>query len=196
MLAGCGRGGEVATTRQGLSPNQLELVANIAEHIIPATDTPGAREVGVHRFIDVMMAEYYPAVERERFRDGLVELDVRAGSACGRAYLGCTKEQQRALVAATDAEAFEAPAPRPVPDPKSETERGAGGTPSELKGDTIPRAAAPQPARHWFRTMKELTLLGYYTSEAGATQELRHVPVPGRFDGCVPVTSETKTWAV
>ena len=49
---------------------------------------------------------------------------------------------------------------------------------------------------HWFRTLKELTLLGYYTSEVGATQELRHVAVPGRADGCVPFAQIGRTWAV
>ena len=48
----------------------------------------------------------------------------------------------------------------------------------------------------FFRTMKELTVVGYYTSEAGATQELRHEAVPGRFDGCIPFAQVGRTWAV
>jgi hypothetical protein len=55
------------------------------------------------------------------------------------------------------------------------------------------QAFAQRGDPHWFRTIKELTVLGYYTSEIGATQELRHVSVPGRFEGCVPVG---RTWAV
>src|SRR2546428_751816 len=52
---------------------------------------------------------------------------------------------------------------------------------------------APPP---FFRTMKELTLVGYYTSEIGATRELRHAPVPGRFEGCVPLDRIGRAWAV
>jgi len=48
----------------------------------------------------------------------------------------------------------------------------------------------------FFRTMKELTLVGFYTSEAGATRELRHAPVPGRFEGCVPLDQIGRAWAV
>jgi hypothetical protein len=48
----------------------------------------------------------------------------------------------------------------------------------------------------WFRTLKELTVLGYYTSEIGATKELRHVAIPERFEGCVPLTEIGRTWAV
>src|SRR5207245_6091517 len=64
VLAGCegrpGRGGGGGGRRSGaLSSEQLELVATIAEHILPETDTPGARAVGVHEFIDAMLAEGY-----------------------------------------------------------------------------------------------------------------------------------------
>jgi hypothetical protein len=44
--------------------------------------------------------------------------------------------------------------------------------------------------------MKELTLVGYYTSEPGATQELRHEKVPGRYQGCVPLSEIGRAWAV
>jgi hypothetical protein len=57
-------------------------------------------------------------------------------------------------------------------------------------------AFADRSQPHWFRTIKELTVLGYYTSEIGATQELKHVAVPGRFDACVPFEQIGRTWAV
>src|SRR4029078_5592649 len=49
-----------------LSSPQSELVATIAEHILPATDTPGARAAGVDKFVDVILTDYYKAEERER----------------------------------------------------------------------------------------------------------------------------------
>jgi hypothetical protein len=152
VLAGCqaraAREGE--WTPRALTPEQAELVAAIAEHIIPETDTPGARAVGVHRFIDAMLAESFSADERRPFLAGLRDLEARA-------FLRQSPERQRALLEEMD------------------------------------RAATPGS---FFRTMKELTLLGYYTSEIGATRELRHEPVPGRFDGCVPLADIGRTWAV
>ncbi len=140
---------------RALTADQAELVAVIAEHILPETDTPGARAVGVHRFIDAMLAESYPAGERQRFLAGLAGLDDRARRAHGRGFVACAGTEQFALLDALDREA--------------------------------------QP---FFRTLKELTLVGYYTSEAGATRELRHVPVPGRFEGCVPLSQIGRAWAV
>jgi hypothetical protein len=156
VLAGCeaSRGVAGAWTPRALTTEQAELVATIAEHILPETDTPGARAVGVHRFIDVMLAEAYPARERQRFLAGLADVDARARRACGRPFLRCAATEQRTLLEELD---------REVP---------------------------------FFRTMKELTLVGYYTSEIGATRELRHAPVPGRFEGCVPLPPTGRTWAV
>jgi hypothetical protein len=47
-----------------------------------------------------------------------------------------------------------------------------------------------------FRLMKELTLLGYFTSEPGATQALRYLPVPGGFRGSVKLGKEERSWAL
>ena len=48
---------------------------------------------------------------------------------------------------------------------------------------------------HYFRMMKELALLGYFTSEIGCTQAQRYTESPGRFEPCVPYTDGEKTWA-
>ena len=120
--------------------------------------------MGVHRFIDAMLAESYPAEDRERFLAGLADVDARARRTCGRAFLQCATTDQRALLVRLDREAF---------------------------------ATTPGPGEAlFFRTMKKLTLVGYYTSEIGATRELHHAPVPGRFDGCVPLAEIGRAWAV
>ena len=149
-----------------LSPEQLEQVATIAEHIIPTTDTPGARVVGVHLFIDTMFAEYYTSAEREHLLNGLADVDARARRAHGRAFLACSQPHQRAILEQLDREAFAA-------------------------APNITLQSSPQ----FFRVTKELTLLGYYTSQPGATKELRYLQVPGRFDGCVPFGKIGRAWS-
>lgn len=56
---------------------QSELVATIAELIIPATDTPGARAAKVHEFIDLIVAEWFTSEERQRFLAGVAGLEAR-----------------------------------------------------------------------------------------------------------------------
>ncbi len=157
VLAGCeARRAPAAGWRlRVLSADQAEMVATIAEHVLPETDTPGARAVGVHRFIDAMVAESYAAEERQEFLTGLEGVNDRARRVYGRAFLACAASDQLALLGELD------------------------------------RAGDP-----FFRSLKELTLVGYYTSEVGATRELQYTPLPGRYDGCVPLAQIGRTWAV
>jgi len=166
VLAGCqaARVPDDAWVPRAFTRPQADLVAAIAEHILPETDTPGARTAGVHRFIDAMLAESYAAPERKGFLAGLADVDARAGRISGHPFLQCTVADQRALLEVLDREAF---------------------------------AAGPDPLETpFFRTLKQLTLVGYYTSQTGATRELHHAPVPGRYDGCVPLAQVGRTWAV
>lgn len=48
----------------------------------------------------------------------------------------------------------------------------------------------------FFLRLKELTTTGYFTSEIGATKALEYLPVPGQFNGCVPLKPGQKTWAL
>ena len=169
FLAGCERrdaagGDDAGFTPRALTSAHAQLVALVAEHIIPTTDTPGARAAGAPGFIDMMLADSYAPADRSHFVTGLADLDARAVNRHGRPFARCDDRDQLALLEIVDREAF---APR------------AAGAPT-----------------HWFRTMKELTLLAYYTSEIGATKELRYVQVPGRFEGCVPFARVGRTWAV
>src|SRR5881398_2269166 len=117
VLAGCEerRTPDGAWTPRALTVDQLELAATIAEHILPETDTPGARTVGVHRFIDAMLADSYPDEERRQFLAGLADVDARAQRSCGRAFLRCATAEQRTLLEQLDREAFGATAPPEVP---------------------------------------------------------------------------------
>ena len=60
---------------------------------------------------------------------------------------------------------------------------------------TLCPAITADAPRHWFRMMKELTLLGYFTSEFGYTKAMRYVESPGRYDPCVPYTKGEVSWA-
>lgn len=195
VLAGCGEA-SAATSQwkpRATTSAESELIAAVADQIIPRTDTPGARDAGVHRFIDTMLAEYYTPAERETLLKGVADVDARAQAAHAKPFLRCTQAQQRATLDTVDREAFPTTpvqaGSQNATDASRETERGGGGTAASS-------SAPPGSTRHYFRTIKELVIVGYYTSQPGATKELRYVQVPGRFDGCVPMSKIGRTWAV
>lgn len=78
-----------------LSPHQDAIVLAACERIIPATDTPGAAEVQVDRFIDTMLADWYAAAEQKRFLAGLAELDEQR-------FLERTAAEQAAIIEGLD----------------------------------------------------------------------------------------------
>ena len=102
-----------------LSAAQLELVATIADRIIPPTGTPGARAAGVHRFVDALLTDYYLAPERDRFLAGLQAMDYHARRANGKPFMQLTRKQQDALLMQLDREAF-TPKPMVASDDKSQ----------------------------------------------------------------------------
>ena len=149
-----------------LSSDQLELVAVMADHIIPATDTPGARGAGVHRFADALLTDHYPADDRQRFLAGLGEVDARARSRQNKQFIECTPAEQVAMLKEMDEAAYP-----------------PGRDPSE------------RPTETWFyRRLKEVTLVGYYTSEIGASRELRVNPMGG-FRGDIPFQRGGREWS-
>lgn len=209
VLAGCERGApDAAKTAQAasaLTADQKELVATLADHILPRTDTPGARDVGVHDFIDVMMAGYYPKEERDRFVAGLARVDQRARTAFGKPFVQAPAAQQLQLVHALNRQAMSdpaaqktSPAEEPVLQPtgvetgrSDETQAAASGA-VMLDRDWDPEDVGRQS---FFRTLKELVLVGYYTSEPGATRELRMNPM-GVWRGDIPYQpASAQSWA-
>jgi hypothetical protein len=64
---------------------------------------------------------------------------------------------------------------------------------SQLDKDA--RAAVAKGDVHYFTMIKQLTLFGFFTSEAGATQVLRHMPIPGRYDGALAYKPGDRAWA-
>ena len=145
-----------------LDPHQNDTVVTIADLIIPATDTPGATAAKVNEFIDLVVGEWFDADERKRFLDGLADVDARSRKRFAKDFTAGTPEQQTELLQLLDADLAAL---------RDAERRG-----EEREGSTSQR---------FFRTMKRLILLGYYTSEVGATEELHNPIIPGRYDGCV-----------
>ena len=75
----------------------------------------------------------------------------------------------------------------------AERDKSLAASGAQHKSD--PNYKAPELPNHYFRMIKELTLLGYFTSEIGATKALRYVAVPGRYDGSVPYKKGDRAWA-
>ncbi len=98
VLNGCTARPELAFTPVFLTPEQAALVAEVAEIIIPRTDTPGAKDAGVPSFIDVMVKDCYKKEDQDSFLAGLADFDKGAKDAYGDAFLDLDAAQQTEYV--------------------------------------------------------------------------------------------------
>jgi hypothetical protein len=172
LLNGCSpKKQEVLWQPVFFSKEQGAIVAEVAEIIIPRTRTPGAKDVGVPGFIDTMLQDVYEQEDRERYLSGLQEFDDAARKAHGKAFVDLSKAQQTELVQKFNDDAVA-------------TELAYDPRPADLK-------------RPFILMTRELTLLGFFCSEVGATQVLQYIAVPGAYQACVPVAQagNGKAWA-
>ena len=89
-------------TVDGLSPAQLALVTAMADTIIPRTDTPGASDVGVPAWVNVVVAEYYTEAERTPFLSGLDAIDALSTRVAGAPFAGLSAGARDPVMAALD----------------------------------------------------------------------------------------------
>lgn len=174
FLDGCKTSNETATAANfAFSPDQLNLVSEIAEIIIPKTDTPGAKDAKVGEFIQLMLKDCYYEKDQKSIMAGLAKLEDKN-------FMKATPEEQTTLLTSAEQESID------------ELKRiGEERTKAKTAGQVFEEPGVP-----FFRLMKELTLLGYFTSDLGAQQALEYVAVPGRYDGCIDLKPGQKAWAM
>ena len=80
-----------AGTPTALSPSQEALLAEIVETIIPATDTPGAKELGIHQFVQKMVADCFEKKVQEGFASGLDLVEETAKKNGGSSFVALDK---------------------------------------------------------------------------------------------------------
>jgi hypothetical protein len=151
------------------SDGDIALLDEIGDTIIPATNIPGAKATNIGAFIAMMVADCYPASAQRAFRDGLVKLPADYSARYGENFIGGKPENRTQFLNALDAEQRKYTAV------------------SRRKSDDLAAGVSNEEAPpHYFRMMRELTILGYFSSEIGSTKAVRYLEVPGRYDGNVP----------
>lgn len=138
-----------------LSTLQFTLVDAIAERILPRTDTPGARDVGVPSFIDLMFGAYMTAADKTTWVEGLADVEARSQRAHGKGFAHVAAAQQDAMLKTVAAD-------------------------SQRKEKTF------------FHQIRDLTLVGYFTSEPVGRNVTQFDPIPGRYDACLPLSEVGK----
>ena len=148
------------------SESQLAFMNEIADTILPTTTSPGAKTANVGKFMSVMVFDCYEAADQKIFMEGLKKIDELSEKKFSSSFVKATTPQRTELLQTLDKEQKDYQA-----------------------------AKTTEAPSHYFRMMKELSVLGYFSSKEGATQALRYLPVPGKYDGAYPYKKGDKAWA-
>jgi hypothetical protein len=143
---------------RALSAARMALVTALADSILPRTDTPGAVNVGVPAFVDLLLAEWYPDDEKRDLLAGLDALDARARSAGGKPLAELDQAGRAGVLATVDGK------------------EGAAGSPEGA-----------------YRKLKEAIVFGFLTAKPIGEMTATMPIIPGRFDGCVPISGGARS---
>lgn len=182
FLTGCKAGGKTAAE---FTPANISLLDEIAETIIPATNTPGAKAAKVGEFMKVMVTDCYTQAQQDAFMKGISSVDEACKKMHSKNFMDCTSEQRHSFLVSLEKEAKKFNETVEEKDKPKRDEYNAKGKPYDF-------VASPP---HYYTMMKQLTLGGFFTSKTGMTETLRHIPVPGKYDGAFPYAKGDKAWA-
>ncbi len=172
---------------QFLAETDASLLDELSDIILPATDTPGAKEAKVVRYMDMMIKNIYKAEDQEAFNLGLTgfknllqkEQEVEPTKAKRKHLAAMLDKHMVNLSEEQLAEAMKL-LNSDAPDPKAE---GA--------------AEHPYYITQFLASLRNLTIAGYFGSELIATNHLNYLPVPGPYQGCIPLEEvDGKAWAL
>src|SRR2546423_767075 len=180
------------------TPNDIAYLDEIADTILPTTSTPGAKAAKTGELMARIVTDSYSLEDQRIFRAGMVKLDnASKDKNDGKTFMQATPEQRLALLKTLDREQFDFSEKQRLDQLKKTKEFLAKAVEENAPNTTSQQATAitDEPPNRYFRMMKELTLLGYFTSEIGCTQAQRYEESPGRYDPCLPYTPGEKAWA-
>ncbi len=167
FLSGCTNADKkIGTAGMNFSPDDISFLDEVGDTIIPATDTPGAKDAKIGEFMHTIVRDCYNKTDQDIFIAGMGKLNDASKKKNGKYFLESNPDERKNLLIDLDKEQKEYTAAKKPTDPP-----------------------------HYFRMMKELTIWGYFTSEPGATKALRYIAVPGRYEGCIPYKKGDKAWA-
>jgi len=168
FLSGCKNADKPITGY--FTEEDISFFDDVAETIIPRTDTPGAKDAEVGKFMASYASDCYDEYERQMIKEGLRDINTRSSKMYREFFKYATADQKQKVLETLDTEA------------KKHNEERA-------------QAKKKDPGPHYFTMMKQMVLLGFFTSKPGATQVLRYVPVPGKYQGCVDYKEGETSWA-
>lgn len=187
LLSGCKS--ETKSAPVAFTADNIAFLDEVAETILPQTNTAGAKAAGVGRFMTVMVNDCYTKDDQEVFHKGLTTLDDACKKMHNVGFMKATPEQRKQLLISVDKETNDYVKKQADAEnvQKQKEKQGQERSTNDFKRETMPN--------HYFQQLKQLAIFGYFTSEKGRTEGLHYVPVPGKYQGVIDYKKGDKAFA-
>jgi hypothetical protein len=183
--------------------DQEKLVTEVADIIIPTTKkSPGAKAANVGPFITMMIKDCYPEEAQKAFVKGLEDLEARSKKEYDNSFLEITLAQRQDLLTKIKDETVIAiKAEKDKSDANKAGEKVVKDDEKAIKpeiekpGNPMAVKEKPKTAPQFFAIIRDLTILGFSTSEVGATKAFEFVEIPGKYDGNMTLKPGQRVWS-
>lgn len=161
-----------------LSSEDSDILDNILDAFLPKTDnSPGFKDIGGLQLVDALLSKVYKAEDQDRFKSGFAQIVklVKEGGDDGvanfmKTYMGETAKSKMMEVQ----KKF-----------------------MDVEDETLSTAMLKQ--KHFYDTISSIRYLGistYFANQTIATEHLSYDPIPGGYNGCIPVEDVGNTWSL
>lgn len=146
------------------------LIAELADMIIPRTDTPGAKDAKVEDYIIKVLTFCTEPGTQHKFLNGLIDIEDYSINKYGHSFIKCSKAEKETILKHFD-----------------EKSKYPFGILNKINNKFI--------GKPFFVELKQLTVEGYCNSQLGATQGLVYDFIPQTYQACIPLTKNQRSWA-
>jgi hypothetical protein len=160
----CNNNSSLTWQPEFFSTDQAKIIGELAETILPKTKTPGAKDLKLDQFIDKMIKQVLSQEDQQLFLKGMDAFEAEAKELNGKNFIDSSPEQRNKLLTKIE----------------QETEK----EPGSIWGFSLNKDAGPLP---FYRRVKDLTLLGFFTSKEIGKNLLKYDPVPGQYVADMPM---------
>jgi len=174
-------------TPQFIPANLVDMVAEIAETILPRTETPGAKDVKVHQFVDAAWSLFYKPEEKEHIMKGLMAFDGECKEATGKPFMELTSEERLSHLQEVEKAANEN---------KGSTFWGISAADDDKEPVRQEPAESPVVLQPFWSYVKGNVLNGYFTSEEVGENVLNYDPIPGDPIACMDLEPGMRVYSL
>jgi hypothetical protein len=155
-----------------LTESQAEFISTLVDTLLPKTQTPGALDMKVDIFIDLVINKLFDEAGKKSMTEGIDKFDADCKEKFGKKFVDLDSNERNEILKTAEANS------------------------GKYNGQVWGTAVGIQKPVGFYRSIKSLAIWGYFSSKEVGLNILNYDPIPGDYKGCVPLSEIGNTWSL